>query len=311
MKTIHRNFKDEEDYWRIREFLRQVYLLNGRREFSWHVSTFDYTRFHMFMNCFHIRLEDAVHLWETASGEIAGVVLPIDPGSAHFQAHPLLRTRELEEEMLDVAEEHLTAVSPDGSKSLSVWATEGDLLRLELLEKRGYKRGEWPEYKHYLNLDAAVKDAPLASGYTIRSLGDGLELLERCYASGLGFHEGDIRVAVDNRNDPGWYRNIQNAPLYRRDLDIVAVAPDGAIAAFCTAWFDDVTRSGVFEPVACVPAHQRRGLARAVMTEGLRRLQRMGAVVACVGGFSREANTLYSVVVSPECDLYGPWIRQW
>jgi hypothetical protein len=47
------------------------------------------------------------------------------------------------------------------------------------------------------------------------------------------------------------------------------------------------------------------------MTEGLHRLQRMGALVACVGGFSREANALYSAVVSPDCDVYAPWIKQW
>ena len=45
-------------------------------------------------------------------------------------------------------------------------------------------------------------EVTIAPGYTIRSLGDGLELLERCYASGLGFHEGDIKVAVENRDDP-------------------------------------------------------------------------------------------------------------
>jgi len=311
LSFIHRIYQNEEDYWRIREFLRQAYLLNGRRELSWHVSTFEYTRWHMYMNCFNLRLEDVVHLWESPSGEIAAVVLPIDPGSAHLQVHPGLRSRDLEAEMLAVAEDSLALTNPGGSKRLSVWATEGDALRPDLLERRGYQRGEWPEYKHYRRLDAPVADAPLAPGYTLRALGDGLELLERCYASGLGFHEGDIRVAVDNRNDPTWYRNIQNAPLYRRDLDLVAVAPDGAIAAFCTVWFDDVTRSGVFEPVACVPAHQRRGLARAVMTEGLRRLQRMGAVVACVGGFSAEANALYSAVVSPDCDIYGPWVKNW
>jgi hypothetical protein len=31
-----------------------------------------------------------------------------------------------------------------------------------------------------------------------------------------------------------WYRDVQRAPLYRRDLDLVAVAPDGELAAFCT-----------------------------------------------------------------------------
>ena len=74
-------------------------------------------------------------------------------------------------------------------------------------------------------------------------MGDGLEMLERCYASGLGFHDDDIAIARNNRDRPGWYHHIQSAPLYRRDLDIVAVAADGSIGAFCTAWFDDVTRA--------------------------------------------------------------------
>ena len=113
---------------------------------------------------------------------------------------------------------------------------------------------------------------------------------------------------MDNRNDPAWYRNIQTAPLYRRDLDLVAIAPSGEIAAFCTLWFDDVTRSAYFEPVATVPAHQRRGLARALMTEGLRRLQRMGAITAFVGGYSPEANALYRSVMGPDHELDEPWV---
>jgi ribosomal protein S18 acetylase RimI-like enzyme len=184
-------------------------------------------------------------------------------------------------------------------------------MRPELLARRGYAKDDWPEHQWQRRLDAPIPDAPLAPGYTIRALGDGLELLERCYASGLGFHEGDIRVAVDNRDDPTWYRNIQTAPLYRRDLDLVAVAPDGAIAAFCTIWFDDVTRSAYFEPVATVPAHQRHGLGRALLTEGLRRLQRIGALVAGVGGYSPAANGLYQAVMGGDCELYEPWVKTW
>jgi mycothiol synthase len=142
-------------------------------------------------------------------------------------------------------------------------------------------------------------------------LGDGLELLERCYASGLGFHEGDIRIAVENREDPTWYRNIQTAPSYRRDLDLVAIAPDGEIAAFCTVWFDDVTRSAIFEPVATVPRHQRRGLGKSVMTEGLRRLQRLGATLVFVSGYSPAANALYQSVIGPDHELYESWVRRW
>jgi predicted N-acetyltransferase YhbS len=127
----------------------------------------------------------------------------------------------------------------------------------------------------------------------------------------LSFHDGDIKIAVENRTDPTWYRNVQTAPLYRRDLDLVAVAPDGAIAAFCTIWFDDVTRSAYYEPVASLPSHQRRGLGKAVMIEGLRRLQRMGATTSFVGGHSQAANALYGSVMGSDYELYEAWVKEW
>lgn len=144
----------------------------------------------------------------------------------------------------------------------------------------------------------------------MRALRDGLELLERCYASGLAFHDGDARFAIANRSDPTWYHRIQEAPLYRRDLDVVAIAPDGAIAAFCTLWYDDATRSVYVEPLATVPEHRRKGLAHAVLTEGLQRAQRLGADLALVGGFDEVANALYRAVVGPTFERYEAWSRR-
>jgi ribosomal protein S18 acetylase RimI-like enzyme len=311
MKPTFRPYQTEDDFWRMREFLRQVFLLNGRLERSWHVSRLDYARWHTCLNCAQLRLEDVAYLWETG-GKLAAFLMPDGGrGEAHLCVHPALRTLELEEEMLSVAEERLAAVTQDGSHRLYVWSPEQDTLRQGMLSRRGYTLGNGAEYQWRRPLDAPIPDVSLAQGYAIRSLGDGLELLERCYASGLGFHEGDIKTAVENRDDPSWYRNIQTAPLYRRDLDLVAVAPDGAIASFCTIWLDDVTRSGHFEPVATVPAHQRRGLARALLTEGLRRLQRMGATLAFVAGYSAAANALYQSVMGSDHELYEPWVKQW
>jgi mycothiol synthase len=303
--------KDETDYWRMREFLRRVFVLNQQRERSWHVARLDYARWHCCLNCAQVRLEDVAWLWE-ADGEIIAFAMPDGgPGEAHFCVHPGLRTALLEEDLLAIAEEHLVSMSADGHRKLYIWTPEQDTLRQVILLRHGYTLASWTEHQWRRRLDAAIPDAPLATGYTIRSLGMGLELLERCYASGLGFHEGDIRTAVDNRTDPSWYRNIQTAPLYRRDLDLVAVGPEGDIAAFCTIWFDDVTRSAYFEPVAAVPAHRRRGLSRALMTEGLRRLQRLGATTAFVGGYSDAANALYRSVMGPDHELYQAWVKEW
>ncbi|MCX5973405.1 MAG: GNAT family N-acetyltransferase [Coprothermobacterota bacterium] len=311
MESRSRPYQTEDDFWRMREFLRHAFLLNNRLMHSWHVARLDYARWHTCLNCAKVPLQEVVTLWET-NGQLTAILMPDGGrGEAHLLVHPTLRTPELEEEMLTVAEQRLASVQPDGSAKLCVWAPEADPLRQQLLVQRGYAKEGRPEIQWRHRLDAPIPEVPVTAGYTIRALGDGLELLERCYASGLGFHEGDIRIAVENREDPTWYHNIQTAPSYRRDLDLVAIASDGEIAAFCTIWFDDVTRSAIFEPVATVPRHQRLGLGRSIMTEGLRRLQRLGATLAFVSGYSPAANALYQSVIGPNHELYEPWVRRW
>ena len=311
MKPVCRSYQDETDFWRMRDLLRRTMLRNDLRERSWHVARLEYARWHTCLNCAGVGLEQVAWLWE-AGDELVAMMLPDGGfGEAHLSVHPDWQTAELEEEALDVAEQHLKKTRPDGAQRLCVWAPGTDALRQDLLQRRGYtKRGDVETQWRRL-LDGPIPEVSAPQGYTIRPLGDGLELLERCYASGLGFHEGDIKIAVENRDDPQWYRNIQTAPLYRRDLDLVAVAPDGAIASFCTIWFDDVTRTAYYEPVATVPAHQRRGLGRVLLTEGLRRLQRMGAVAAFVGGYEPPANALYGSVLGPDHETCEAWVREW
>jgi GNAT superfamily N-acetyltransferase len=258
-----------------------------------------------------VGLEEIACLWESDGQLIAFLMPDGGRGEAHFCVHPGLRTPELEQEMLVVAEERLSESGANGSRKLQVWVPEADGLRQGLVLKHGYFKSELPETQWRRDLDGILHEAPVPAGYTIRSLGDGQELLERCYASGLGFHEGDIKTAVENRDNPSWYRNIQTAPLYRRDLDLVAIAPDGAVAGFCTIWLDDVTRSAYYEPVAVVPAHRRHGLGQALLSEGLRRLQRMGATRAFVSGYSSAANALYSSEMGPEHELYEVWVKEW
>lgn len=312
MTLTFRPYQHEDDYWRMRAFLREVFLLNDRHEYSWPVARLDYSRWHVCLNCANVRLEDVAFLWEDG-GRLAAMMMPDGgPGEAHLCVDPRCKTAQLEEEMLDVAEERLSARGADGSRSLVVWVHDNDSLRQEILLRRGYRKGQDVESQWRRVLDGRpIEDAPLAAGYTIRPMGDGLELVERCWASGLGFHEDEIRYAIENRADVTWYRNIQNAPLYRRDLDLVAVAPDGSTAAFATMWFDDVTRSAIFEPVATVPAHRRKGLGKALLTEGLRRLQRMGATLAMVGGYSPRANALYRSVMGDDHDRCESWEKTW
>ena len=308
MKPTMRPYQDEEDYWHIRAFLREVFLLNGRREWSWSVARLDYWRWHVALNCQNRdSIAGVTFLWEMADGRIAAVLNPEGTDEAHLQVHPTLRTAGLEEEMLAVAEEHLAA-ERDGRRVLAVWTDDQDALRQSILEGRGYTRGEWAEYQWRRDLDAPIPDAPVPTGYSVRSLGGPGELPARSWASWRGFHPHEPDEKYEGWE---WYLNIQRCPLYRRDLDIVALAPGGEIASFCTLWYDDVTRSAYVEPVATVPEHQRRGLARATITEGLRRVQRLGATRAFVGGYEPGPNALYASVASPAHDRSEQWRKEW
>jgi GNAT superfamily N-acetyltransferase len=91
------------------------------------------------------------------------------------------------------------------------------------------------------------------------------------------------------------YRNFtRHAPCFRRELDLVVEAPDGTLAAYVGIPYDPVNRCGIFEPVCTHPDHRRRGLAAALMQEGLRRLRAIGAVEATVDTGDRiPANRFY------------------
>ncbi len=307
-----RRYRDEDDYWAIRQFLRDVYLRNGRTEHSWEVARLDYWRWHGIANCGDGNLATDVFLWETPGGEPAAVLNSEGRGFAFFQVHPRYRAEALEEEMLSVAEEHLVGVGKStGRPFLCVSAHDTDTMRTALLARRGYsRRADWQEIQRTRDLSLPLPDVATPEGYSIRAMRvDDEDLARRSWASWRAFHPDE---PDDKYEGWTWYRNIQRAPMYRRDLDLVAEASTGEIASFATVWYDDVTRAIYFEPVGTTPEHQRRGLARAVIAEGMRRAKEMGALVATVGGGGESnppAESLYAGMFGKDGASATGWVK--
>jgi len=302
---------EPRDFWRIRAFLRDTFLQNGREEINWQCCRWEYWVWHGVANRDEGPLEEKVFLWETADGEIAAVLNSESKGSNFLQLDPELRTEELEDEMVATAVERLWTVSKkDGKKKVAVWAHEGDGLRESILRRYGFDEPVFRERQNWRSLEGELPEPVTPAGYAVRAMGDGAELLDRCYVSGLAFHPDDPAFAHENREDVTWYRNIQKAPLYRRDLDIVAVAPDGAVASFATIWFDDVTLTAVCEPVATSPRHQRKGLATACIHEGMKRAKAMGATKGFVGSGSEPASATYEKAGFTERITMAQWIKE-
>jgi ribosomal protein S18 acetylase RimI-like enzyme len=125
----------------------------------------------------------------------------------------------------------------------------------------------------FRNLAASIEAPTLPEGFSVRPLVES---------------KIDARVAAvkaiwsGNSVTPEKYRDVMGLPSYRPELDLVAVASEGALAAFCTVWLDETNGVGNFEPVGTHPDYRCRGLGLAVVLEGMRRMKSLGAHTACV-----------------------------
>jgi ribosomal protein S18 acetylase RimI-like enzyme len=127
-------------------------------------------------------------------------------------------------------------------------------------------------------------------GFEIRSIRGEDEHAARADAARLAFAS-----TLEPEAHRARYLRFMRSPAYEREHDIVAVAPDGTIAAFAIYWPDNELSLGQFEPVGTHPDFRRRGLARAVLHEGLARLAATGIERARVmtGGANEPAASTY------------------
>lgn len=301
-------YQTEEDYWRVRNFLRDVFMLNDRLENSWHVARLDHWRYHFIDTCHVIEsVRSGMAMWKTSDGKMAAVVTGLGMGEFRLHIHPGYLTSEVVEGMLSWVETHL-AVIDDGSYLVCLPVYEQDHFLQEILVRSGYTRQSGKSRHWWRDLDAPVELAPVPDGYIVHSMGGLDEHPARSWASWRAFHAEE--PSADYDGDHSWYLNFQSAPLYRRDLDIVAVTETGEMASFCTVSYDDYTCSAVCVLVGTAAEHWRRGLGKAVITEGMQRARRLGCTRIFATAYDPLANALYSSVMQTH-RVAETWSKRW
>lgn len=242
-------------------------------------------------------------LWFADDGALIGCAWPIDD-EVILLSHP--RHRAVEGEMLTWAETRRVALgaAEDKPLTLAVNGYDGDTARVALLRGCGYTRTEDHHLYRRQALDRPLDAPTLPSGYAVRQMRGAAEVAARVAVHREAF--APSRMAVEK------HRAVMAAPTYRPELDLVVTAPDGTFAAYALTWFDAENRMGYFEPVGTDPAHQRRGLSRAVLTEGLRRLRALGAQAAYVNtaGNNQAANGLYETLGFRVVDEEHRWVKE-
>lgn len=163
-----------------------------------------------------------------------------------------------------------------------------DHVRVEALRAAGFEL-DHPAAQLFERAASGASPAAV-DGFEIRSIGGEDEHAARADAARLAFAS-----ILEPEAHRGRYLRFMQSPAYVLEHDLVAVAPDGTIASFAIYWLDTKLSLGQFEPVGTHPDFQRRGLARAVINEGLVRLAEAGIERARVmtGGANDRARATY------------------
>jgi ribosomal protein S18 acetylase RimI-like enzyme len=219
-----------------------------------------------------------IGIWEDAGEIVAVVTYESVLGEAFFQVNPAYA--HLKPEMLAYAEEALSGVNDRGQRFLRAYVPDFDAAFTAVVRDRGYvlePRAHRPMSEFVI--PKPFPPIPLREGFRLKSLADDNDLVKIDRALWRGFnHPGE-----PSADGPAGRAAMQTGPHFRKDLNMVVEAPNGAFVAFGGMWFDPVNRFGYVEPVATDPDYRRMGLATAAVLEGIRRCGELGASLAFVG----------------------------
>ena len=299
---INSRMYQEQDYNRVMEFLKEMYRFN-KNQHCWLPQRWEYA--HHLVNPLYIErghpdCQQFIKIWED-DGKIVGLVHPEDTYNTFLQIRP--GYRHLESEMISWAEDSISKTMEDTQdKKLVIWVNDSDSYRKHLLKNRGYKKGRECSYLNVQDLDNEFSPE-LPEGYSISSMVEDIELLHRYNVINKAFHpEDDYQDQV-----PESFLQMIEAPMYRRELDLVIQHRDGSLAASCTIWYDQQNKMAMFEPVGTHPEHRKKGLGKALLLSGLKRLKEMGAELAYVESYGESKYSFYSSVGFKAYDKAYPW----
>ena len=220
-----------------------------------------------------------ISLWTDESGKIlAWAVLQVPFWTIDYAYHPEFRDP-LHLHILKWADEQARKIvdTPSGHPAWYVSVPTMQTVRIYDLEQTGFESQEnvgensWSQVlmEHSLEIPA---QAPLPEGFQIRPL-DGKGEVEAY----VDLH----RSVFESKNMTVQWRNrTLERPEYIPELDLVAVGPNGQLAAFCVCWLATDGKgevSGQIEPLGVDEDFRKSGLGRAILLDGLRRLRAKGA----------------------------------
>jgi predicted N-acetyltransferase YhbS len=160
--------------------------------------------------------------------------------------------------------------------NLTCTVMEGDQHVIDALERAGYARQTAGPYfaRHTISLDT-LEEPSLPKGYRLRHL-DASEAKARAQVHRDSWSDFGSKLTTES------YARVMNTWPYRPETDWVVETPTGELVASALGWLDEENKTGLVEPVGCVPEHRGQGLGAAVNLALLNAFRQHGATIAVV-----------------------------
>ncbi len=186
---------------------------------------------------------------------------------------------EMEDEMVEWGTACLSGQGAGADVTLDACCESHDAAQIAMLERHGFQRAEVRTLRYARPLEETIPERPLPPGFSLRCARgeEEVEALVELHRAAFGTQN----MTVEER------LAIMRTPVYERELDLLAVAPQGELAAFCIGWLESA-ETGWTDPLGVRPRYQRLGLGRAIVTAGLVELQAKGARQARLGTSSEN-----------------------
>ncbi|MGI9667142.1 MAG: GNAT family N-acetyltransferase [Acidimicrobiia bacterium] len=200
--------------------------------------------------------------WFSDGGEPEAAVILTTVGTV-VAFDPILMPDASHEFALHVVSRGIEHATENGLDTLELESDRDDATFREILLGNGFKVTEDGVVEAWLSSSALPE---------ISSLSDGYQLMSRSETQGRPHH-----MISEKRKQADVEPRLQQTSLYSADLDLVVYDENDNVAAYGLFWYDPTTKTGLVEPMRTEDDHQRRGLARHVLTAGVHRLAAAGA----------------------------------
>lgn len=302
MKIVSRSYNRDEDFTSIMSFLSRTYTDTQPYQ-NWFPDRFENS---------HERWINDIRIWEqiddSTSPPKVKIIALANPESKNYyfiQIDPSYSF--IEQEIIEWIEKHCLTKKKDSNKSetLKIISVEGNKPRENLLKKNGYQKEEIAGYIRVRPLDSPIPEFSCPKGFIIRNIEDPSDFTQLAALIRLIFGHGEWF-------NTGILEEIADSSFYKKELDLVAVEPNGNIVSFCTFRMDPASKITNLEPMGTHPDYRRLGLAKTLITEGLKRTMMFEPSIFYIGGAANTpaANQLYETTGYTEKLAEICWIKK-